>query len=170
MNSGGVGFGNRWHNNLPMLHCSITITIPRAASQCQRAKAILCSAARQLSRNGKGARRCLRGARRFKPIGHERIDLGMKSQADVGGRNLKINVAIPGYTEGPVHDAISAGIDGGLQNGRRQITPQDVDKVAPAMTGIAVFENICCVLAVNPPADGTRGQKYRSMGCGPTKR
>src|SRR5690348_17756966 len=85
----------------------------------------------------KALSRLFGGLRHGEALGDERVRQGIEGHSDVSSRNLKIDFRIPGYAIAPVHEAIVAGVDGGLQYRLWNSAPQRVDEIAGASAGVA---------------------------------
>src|SRR5450631_1143416 len=65
----------------------------------------------------------------------------VKRQPDVGSRNLKIAIDIPGQAITPIDDAIVAGVDGCLQHRVWNAATQGIDEVTRTSAGVAGWQD-----------------------------
>src|SRR5208337_4814449 len=70
-------------------------------------------------------------------LGDDTIHRRIKCHSDVSARDFKVDFRIPGHAIAPVHDAVIAGVNRGLEHRVRNVALQRVHKIAGAAPGVA---------------------------------
>ena len=68
--------------------------------------------------------------------------------------DFKIGLRIPGHAIPPIHDAVVASVNRGLEHGVRNIALQRINKIAGATPGVAGRQYATAVLLQDTQADG----------------
>ena len=111
-------------------------------------------------------------------LGHNCVGRRVKCHSDMSSRNFHVNIRVHRHAIAPIHDAVVTCINGGLDYRLRNLTPERVQKIARALSGVAIGKYPATVLfedpepnrfcrAKNSPignraADGRSKRSYRS--------
>ena len=99
-----------------------------------------------------------------KPLGDNRISRRIERHSDVSAGHFDIDVGVIRLAVVPVHDAVMAGIDGGLGDRVWNLPPKGIQKTAGTLPGIATGKHAISVLLKNPKTNGLRRAEDGPIG------